>query len=515
MAQPKLVFRSTAFAVSEGQVAKIVVDRHGDASKKCSVKYHTRDGSARKGEDYMEAHGELVFEPGISELTFDVFSKEDHATEDTEEFYVDLDEPVDATLGEDNQTKVVIIDKNKAGTLSFEKEKIEVLESCETTELTVTVYRCHGSHGTIQCKYATEDGSAKEGSDYVGVQDGVLEFAEGVVSATFPLTIMPKGRYEGTEQFRVRLTEPTNGADFEKSTDGGLESCILRVIILADPCTKNAMDSLMRKVNWDSVSMGHANWKEQFVSAVYVGGDSDAQKEATKLDWVMHLISLPWKLFFALVPPTDFAGGWVCFFTALIFIGFVTALIGDMANLLGCAMDLKAELCAITFVALGTSLPDTFASKTAATQDPTADNSIGNVTGSNSVNVYLGLGLPWMLGAIYWKMTGASPEWKHRGMDKGWGDPASSVYLPHVIDYDGAFVVPTTTGSFGVSGGVFSAFAVITIGLLMFRRNSELCGKAELGGPKKMCYATSAFLVALWLIYIGVSFYVAWPISPY
>lgn len=57
---------------------------------------------------------------------------------------------------------------------------------------------------------------------------------------------------------------------------------------------------------------------------------------------------------------------------------------------------------AITFVALGTSLPDLFASKQAAKSEKTADNSIGNVTGSNSVNVFLGLGLPWTIAAIYW-----------------------------------------------------------------------------------------------------------------
>jgi len=56
---------------------------------------------------------------------------------------------------------------------------------------------------------------------------------------------------------------------------------------------------------------------------------------------------------------------------------------------------------AITFVALGTSLPDTFASKTAAANEKNADNAIGNVTGSNSVNVFLGLGLPWVIAAIY------------------------------------------------------------------------------------------------------------------
>jgi len=56
---------------------------------------------------------------------------------------------------------------------------------------------------------------------------------------------------------------------------------------------------------------------------------------------------------------------------------------------------------AITLVAVGTSLPDTFASVTATRQEVTADNAIGNINGSNSVNVFLGLGLPWLLAAIY------------------------------------------------------------------------------------------------------------------
>lgn len=36
---------------------------------------------------------------------------------------------------------------------------------------------------------------------------------------------------------------------------------------------------------------------------------------------------------------------------------------------------------------------DTFASKVAAIQDQYADASIGNVTGSNAVNVFLGIGV--------------------------------------------------------------------------------------------------------------------------
>ena len=35
-------------------------------------------------------------------------------------------------------------------------------------------------------------------------------------------------------------------------------------------------------------------------------------------------------------------------------------------------------------------------------QEKYADNSIGNVTGSNSVNVFMGLGVSWVIASIYW-----------------------------------------------------------------------------------------------------------------
>ena len=60
---------------------------------------------------------------------------------------------------------------------------------------------------------------------------------------------------------------------------------------------------------------------------------------------------------------------------------------------------------AITFVALGTSLPDTFASMTAARQEKHADAAVGNVTGSNAVNVFLGQGLSWTVAAIWETLT--------------------------------------------------------------------------------------------------------------
>ena len=58
------------------------------------------------------------------------------------------------------------------------------------------------------------------------------------------------------------------------------------------------------------------------------------------------------------------------------------------------------------------SLLDTFASKVAAIGDETADNSVGNVTGSNAVNVFLGIGIAWSIAAIYWESQGLNFEVK-------------------------------------------------------------------------------------------------------
>ena len=95
----------------------------------------------------------------------------------------------------------------------------------------------------------------------------------------------------------------------------------------------------------------------------------------------------------------------------------------------------------------GTSLPDTFASKLAAVNEATADNAVGNVTGSNSVNVFLGIGLPWTIAALYAELTGTK------------------------------FVA--RSNGFGLSVLVFIVLATLFIGLLYYRRVA--CG-AELGG---------------------------------
>lgn len=87
---------------------------------------------------------------------------------------------------------------------------------------------------------------------------------------------------------------------------------------------------------------------------------------------------------------------------SLFFIGATTLVVKEIATMMGCVMWIKSGVTAITFVAIGTSIPDTFASRIAAQQERYGDEAVGNVTGSNSVNVFLGLGLPWVIASIYY-----------------------------------------------------------------------------------------------------------------
>lgn len=216
-------------------------------------------------------------------------------------------------------------------------------------------------------------------------------------------------------------------------------------------------------------------WGSLFKKAIKLGPQIDEEnmiiEQVTLSEALIHFITIGWKVFFSLVPPSHWGGGWPAFCVALSFIGGVTAIVGDVATQMGCVMGIPNSITAITFVALGTSLPDTFASMTACRNSEFADSAIGNVTGSNCVNVFLGLGLPWVIASTY----------NHQVLNQKYVTPA---------------------GALGFSVTVFVCCSLTCFVVLGVRR--KIIG-GELGGPKFSAYASAFFLVCLWFIYIGMS----------
>eukprot|EP00746_Dinoflagellata_sp_MGD_P144938 gnl/MRDRNA2_/MRDRNA2_77630_c0_seq2.p1 gnl/MRDRNA2_/MRDRNA2_77630_c0~~gnl/MRDRNA2_/MRDRNA2_77630_c0_seq2.p1 ORF type:complete len:768 (+),score=194.87 gnl/MRDRNA2_/MRDRNA2_77630_c0_seq2:487-2790(+) len=497
--QSCIAFTHEKHAVLEScNTVKLHVERTGDTSKAVSVEYKTRDGTAHAGTDYVAAEGKLEFAAEETKKEIDIKIIDDAAYELDENFFVDLSNPScaeagAAVMGDIATTTVTIIDDDEPGTLFLSEETINVVEHAEDHVLQVVVERKNGSKGTVGCKFHTENDSAIDPLDFEATE-GDLELESGQMSATIPITIKARGRYEGKEMFRVYISDPTGGAKFDHGTDGGEEHCICSVFIRADENNKKKVDALqgILNMNWDKARVGHSNYAQQFTEAFFPNGSPEDAKEASVGDIVSHAFAMPWKLLFALIPPPDYGGGWVCFFVALIFIGGVTAIIGDMAALLGCTMGVPDAITAITFVALGTSLPDTFASKTAAQQDEYADASIGNVTGSNSVNVFLGLGLPWLMGAIFW---GSIDDVKL----EEWKDTYKDTDVPGKYPEGGFAVI---AGDLGFSVIVFSICACTTIGILVMRR--KVVG-GELGGPQPLRSISSVTMVLLWFIYVAMS----------
>lgn len=81
------------------------------------------------------------------------------------------------------------------------------------------------------------------------------------------------------------------------------------------------------------------------------------EKLPSCFDYVMHFLTVFWKVLFAFVPPTDYWNGWACFVVSILMIGILTAFIGDLASHFGCTIGLKDSVTAVVFVALGTSVP--------------------------------------------------------------------------------------------------------------------------------------------------------------
>jgi len=53
------------------------------------------------------------------------------------------------------------------------------------------------------------------------------------------------------------------------------------------------------------------------------------EKLPSCFDYVMHFLTVFWKVMFAFVPPTDYWNGWACFVVSIAMIGLLTAFIGD------------------------------------------------------------------------------------------------------------------------------------------------------------------------------------------
>lgn len=445
---------------------KVLIFRHGNLKSTAAVRIETIDGTA-DNTDYKEINEIITFEPMQKEKEITLEIIDDNKREPDEEFFLKLSVLTDPNvkLGRTSIMEITILDDDEPGKFQFERRGHVVKESAGSANL--SIIRQNGADGDVTLKWRTKDKNAVSGKDYCG-GEGEITFNHGETQIDLKIPIIDDMECEKDEQFEVELYEANNGAELGKQVR-------TVVTIVNDDEFNGIMNKLTMKtrVNLDRLRVHNENYAQQFKDAMVVnGGDVEG---ATTMDYIMHVITFPFKLIFAIIPPPGMAGGYPCFIISLAMIGMIVIVVGDLAQIFGCLVGLKDDITAITFVALGTSLPDTFASKIAAINEKTADNSIGNVTGSNSVNVFMGLGLPWIIASIY-----------------------HEIYNP-----ERGFQVEAGTLSFSVI--VYTCCAITAVIVFMARRFLSFAGNAELGGPNVTKYLSALFFIFLWLLYVVLS----------
>jgi len=522
----RIMFDPPHYTVMEnvGQFEVTIVREGGDLNLPVQVDYKTEDGSACSPDDYTEAVGTLTFGPGVTEQKVTLEVMDDDVFEEDEHFYIRISNPrrkdgieipqmnVEGSmvpslqLGTPHMATIMILDDDHGGVFQFENTETEIVESVGTFELKVA--RMSGARGKVAIPYTTEEGTAKAGKDYEHVE-GELIFCNEENEKVIEIPIMeedsyeknavlycvigepkhlagPPGEGEGVNYAEIDAKDPETLTEEEKIALLGRprlgDITKISIRIKESKEFKSSVDRMLQRGN-ASMMVGASSWKDQFIDAFTVqAGDDDEEEEEegegdgeekmpTCGDYIMHFLTLIWKVMFAFIPPAGIGNGYPCFVISIAMIGVCTAVIGDVAGHLGCFIFLKDSVNAIAFVALGTSVPDTFASKVAAIQDDHADNSVGNVTGSNAVNVFLGIGIAWSMAAIYWTAKGQQ------------------------------FLVKP--GSLGFSVTIFCVEALVAILILLARRNPAVGG--ELGGPKAVKTVTSSIFVCLWITYVAVS----------
>ncbi|XP_062908213.1 sodium/calcium exchanger 3 isoform X2 [Mobula hypostoma] len=512
----RIFFEPSAYQCLEncGAVSLTVIRKGGDISNTVTVDYKTEDGSANAGADYEFSEGTLVFKAGETQKEITVGIIDDDIFEEDEHFFVRLNnlrvmeledalEPNSvpypkALIVSPLVATVTILDDDHAGIFTFESDVVHVSESIGVME--VKVLRTSGARGTVIVPFRTIEGTAKGGGEDFEDTYGELEFRNDETLKTISVKINDDEEYEKQEHFFIVLGEPKwmkrgiSALLLAQPEDANRKLTIeeeeakriaemgkpilgehpkLEVIIEESYEFKSTVDKLIKKTNLALV-VGTHSWRDQFMEAITVSAgdeedeDTGEERLPSCFDYVMHFLTVFWKVLFACVPPTEYWNGWACFVTSILIIGILTAIIGDLASHFGCTIGLKDSVTAVVFVALGTSVPDTFASKVAASQDYYADASIGNVTGSNAVNVFLGIGLAWSVAAIYWASQGKE------------------------------FRVEAGTLAFSVT--LFTIFAFVSVSILLYRRRPHIGG--ELGGPRGPRIATAALFGGLWLLYI-------------
>ena len=203
---------SDAF-LSEGdagmQVMSFIVTLSPAAPRPVTVTAATVDGTATAGSDYVPSTVSLAFGPGITRRRVGVAVKGDRTFEDDETFTLRLSGAVNATIVDAEGVGTIL---NDDGVPAIRVGNPVVREGDSgTTPAVFRVSLSNPSSRIVTVGYATADGTAHAGSDYVAAV-GSLTFPPGTVSQDVAVPVIGDTGHEPGEFFFLQLSSATNAA---------------------------------------------------------------------------------------------------------------------------------------------------------------------------------------------------------------------------------------------------------------------------------------------------------------
>lgn len=189
------------------QYAEVRVTLDTPTNKTVTVNYKTADRTATSGSDYGAVSGKLTFAPGEISKTLLVAVKGDRLGEGNETFFVKLHGAKNAGIA-DGTGDVTIVDDEPVISISGDSA---YEGNSGTTFLTFTVTLSAAYDQTVTVNYATQDGIALAGEDYLATS-GTLTFATGETIKTITVEILGDTTPEPNETFFVLLSDASANA---------------------------------------------------------------------------------------------------------------------------------------------------------------------------------------------------------------------------------------------------------------------------------------------------------------
>ncbi len=179
------------------------------ADGRISVRVATSNGTASAGSDYDSISRVVRFTRGQIRQTVTIKINGDTVSEPDETFFVDLSNPDGATLGKRRGVGTILDDDTPDPDVSLSVADASVTEgNGESKKLRFNVSAQPAPKSTVTVNYASANGTAKSGSDYVA-SSGKLTFAPGVTSQAVEVSVVGDRISENDETMSLTLSAPT------------------------------------------------------------------------------------------------------------------------------------------------------------------------------------------------------------------------------------------------------------------------------------------------------------------